>query len=222
MRDALRGRILDGTYRPGDKLPRDADLATDLGCARATVQRAMQDLSDSGLIDRRRKGGTHVRSEPVTRAVLDIPVIRHEIEGGGARYGYRLQARCVAVCPPDVARRMGLAAPHRMLRVRAVHLADDRPYLAEDRWVCPRTVPGILTLDLETHSANEWLVRTTPYSHGEVAFYALGADAPLAAALDCAPGTALMAIERTTWIGAAPITSVVSVARPGYRLGTEI
>ncbi len=46
-------------------LPRDEDQAADLGCSRATVQRAMQELAAAGRIDRRRKGGTQVRQSPV-------------------------------------------------------------------------------------------------------------------------------------------------------------
>ncbi|MEL6648277.1 MAG: winged helix-turn-helix domain-containing protein, partial [Pseudomonadota bacterium] len=68
VRDEIHKSILAGRYGPGDRLPRDADIAEDLNCARSTVQRAMQDLSDSGLVERRRKGGTRVRAEPVTRA----------------------------------------------------------------------------------------------------------------------------------------------------------
>ncbi|MEM8871665.1 MAG: winged helix-turn-helix domain-containing protein, partial [Pseudomonadota bacterium] len=68
VRTEIHESILNGRYGPGDRLPRDADIAEELRCARSTVQRAMQDLSDSGLIERRRKGGTRVRTHPVTRA----------------------------------------------------------------------------------------------------------------------------------------------------------
>ena len=79
MRDKIQAKILDSTYGPGDKLPKDDDIAIELGCARTTVQRAMRDLSDSGLVERRRKGGTHVRADPVTRATLDIPITRRKL-----------------------------------------------------------------------------------------------------------------------------------------------
>jgi GntR family histidine utilization transcriptional repressor len=59
---------------------RDEDIALELGCARTTVQRAMQDLSMAGLVERKRKGGTHVRTDPVTRATFDIPITRREVE----------------------------------------------------------------------------------------------------------------------------------------------
>ena len=57
VRDEIHEAILSGRYGPGDRLPRDADIADGLNCARSTVQRAMQDLFNNGLVERRRKGG---------------------------------------------------------------------------------------------------------------------------------------------------------------------
>lgn len=218
VRARVHGWILDGTYGPGDRLPRDADMADALGCARSTVQRAMGALAEEGIVERRRKGGTHVRREPPTRAVLDIPVTRQEVEAAGAAYGYRLVAREVAETPGPVAARLGLRRPERMLRVRALHLADGRPHLHEDRWVSLATVPEIAEVDLSAESANEWLVRNRPYSRCDLALSARAAGTEEARLLATEPGAALFVTERTTWIGAAPITTVEAIAAPGYRL----
>ena len=216
VRDVIRARIVARTYGPGDKLPRDEDIARDLGCARTTVHRAMQDLAQAGLIERRRKGGTHVLSDPVTRATIDIPITRREVEALGGRHGYRLIAREMARTPPEVMARFGLRRAVSMLRVQALHLCDGRPYILEDRWVDPRSTPGILTVDLARESANEWLVRHRPYTRVEVRFSALSAAGDTAQHLAAPEGSALFVIERTTWAGQDPITSVLSVARPGY------
>ena len=80
MRNEIRMRILNRTFAPGDKLPRDEDIAVELGCARATVHRAMQDLAQIGLVERKRKGGTYGGSDPVTRATFNIPITRREVQ----------------------------------------------------------------------------------------------------------------------------------------------
>jgi GntR family histidine utilization transcriptional repressor len=221
VRNEIRARILDRTYAPGDRLPRDTDIAQDLGCARATVHRAMQDLAQLGLVERRRKGGTHVPRDPVTRATVDIPITRREIEQGGRDYGYRLIARTIEPTPHAVMRSFGIAGPVDMLRVRALHLADDRPYMLEDRWIDTRSTPGILDVDLALESANEWLVRNKPYSRVDVRFSAMTAGAGTARHLATRPGAAVFVIERTTWIDAAPITTVKAVAAPGYHLAAQ-
>jgi GntR family histidine utilization transcriptional repressor len=221
VRDEIHDAILTGRYAPGDRLPRDADIADDLNCARSTVQRAMQDLSDSGLIERRRKGGTRVRRDPVTRATLDIPITRREVEQKGGRYSYQLIHRAEAPAPREVLAAFELGtSPRQMQRVEALHLSDGKPYLLEDRWICPETVPEIRELDLQRESANEWLVVNKPYSRCDVKFYAISADDHVADVLQTAPGTALLVIERTTWIETAPITTVKAITAPGYQLLT--
>lgn len=136
----------------------------------------MRDLSDGGMVERRRKGGTHVRSDPVTRARPDIPITRKEVEQKGSVYRYRLVRKSIAAIPRTVATRFGLPAPTKMMRVEALHLADRKPCIYEDRWICLNTVPEIKDVDLEIASANEWLVHNKPYSECDVRFYAKNAD----------------------------------------------
>ncbi|WP_193555903.1 GntR family transcriptional regulator [Marimonas lutisalis] len=218
VRDRIHQKILSGQVRPGDKLPRDADIAAEMNCARTTVQRAMQDLADSGLVERRRKGGTHVRRDPVTRATLDIPITRNEVEQKGNTYGYQLIGRETLAPPHSVQAAFGQNLPGPMLHVQALHLADARPYILEDRWICLQTAPEILDVDLSETSANEWLVMNKPYDDLTLRFYAEKADEKRATLLGTDPGDALLVIERTTWISGAPITTVKSSTEPGYQL----
>ncbi len=221
VREVIHGKILDATFGPGDKLPKDEVFAEELGCARATVQRAMRDLADSGVVERRRKGGTHVSSAPVTRATLNIPITRHEIEKKGSVYSYQLIGLEEAETPYAVSANFELPSALIMLRVKAVHMADGRPYIYEDRWVSTQTVPEILNVDLAAESANEWLVRNKPYNRCDLRFYAQRAGAYHARLFECDENEALFVTERTTWQNRAPITSVKAVAGPGYQLITR-
>ncbi len=221
VRDQIKAGILDRTYSPGDKLPRDADIADQLGCARSTVQRAMRDLADAGLVERKRKGGTHVRMDPVTRATVDIPITRREVEKRGSVYGYTLIDKQCAETPREIAGKLELPEPRKMLRARALHLADHKPHMFEDRWISTETAPEILKVDLSRQSANEWLVHNKPYTRCDLRFYALSADAEIAEILEIDRGSALLVIERTTWIGTDPITLVKAYTAPGYELWTS-
>lgn len=221
VRDEIHEAILAGRYMPGDRLPRDRDIAEALNCARSTVQRAMQDLSDAGLVERRRKGGTRVRPDPVTRATLDIPVTRHEIERKGARYGHQLIRRTETRPPHAVLAALEMPEPRPMLRVEALHLSDGRPYMLEDRWVSLDTVPEIRAVDLSTRSANEWLVVNRPYDRCDLRLYAIAAAGEVAELLQTQTGAPLFVIERSTWIDGDPITTVKAIAAPGYQLLTR-
>jgi GntR family histidine utilization transcriptional repressor len=222
IRDEALRRIRTRQWLPGALIPHEADLAQELGCARATVNRALRDLAETGLIERRRKGGTRVVMTPLRRATLHIPVIRQEVEARGGAYGYRLLARAVLPAPDPIAAQLGLEPGTPLLHLRALHLCDDRPHVYEDRWISPETVPEALAVEWSRANANEWLVQNVPYTRGTLSLSAVGADRAMAEALQCAPGSALFTMQRITWKGAEPVTFVTQSFAPGYSLTTAI
>src|SRR5712672_2113684 len=58
--DLLLGEIVSGRFRPGDRLPTEAELAKTFSASRTTIARAMRDLKGRGLLNRQRGGGTHI------------------------------------------------------------------------------------------------------------------------------------------------------------------
>ncbi|MEM7508214.1 MAG: GntR family transcriptional regulator [Pseudomonadota bacterium] len=214
-------RIRARVWPPGALIPGEESLAREFDCARSTVNRALRELAETGLLDRRRKAGTRVSLNPVRRATLEIPVIRQEIEASGATHRHMLLECRVAEAPLAVRARLGLEDSLPLLQMQTLHLADDRPYLLEDRWVNPDAVPGILDAPLDRISANEWLVQNAALTYGDIEFSAVAAG-PAGEALACAADAALFMVERTTWQGVQPITYVRLLYAPGYRMKTVI
>ncbi|MGI9498735.1 MAG: GntR family transcriptional regulator [Geminicoccaceae bacterium] len=222
VQDEVLRRIQTREWKPGDAIPNEVDLAAAFGCSRSTVNRALQALADTGLLDRRRKAGTRVTVHPVRKATLDIPVIRREIEGRGQAYGYTLLRRHRRAPTVDIKGRMRLCSTASILHVQALHLADGSPYVLEDRWINIVAVPDIVDVALDEQSANEWLVLHAPFTHGDIAFTAARASAREAETLGTRPDEALFVIERLTWDDETAITSVRLTFSPGYRMHTVI
>lgn len=216
-----RRRIAARLWLPGARIPDEAALAAEFGCARATVNRALRELAAAGLLVRRRKAGSFVAETPARKATFEIPIIRQDVEARGLLHGYRLVSAETAAVPVPLQALLGLSGAPPFLHLLALHLAGGRPFCLEDRWLNPAT-PGAATADFAALSANEWLVRNRPFSAGSIAFFALAADAGLAGLLGCPPGAALFAIERATFAGAEPITAVRLTYAPGYRVAATI
>lgn len=220
VQEEVLRRIHARVWKPGELIPNEADLALEFGCARTTVNRALQSLAESGLLDRRRKAGTRVAAQPVAKATLDITVIRIEIEDRGQKYGYQRIERHEAVPPLAISGSMKTHATRPLLHVRALHMADDTPYAFEDRWINPEVVCDGFSESYETVSANEWLLKHTPYTHGEIAFSATSASPEEAKILCCQKNSALFAIDRLTWDGTLAVTKVRLLFSPGHQLRT--
>ena len=206
VQDEVLRRIQSREWSPGQFIPGEAALALEFNCARATVNRALRSLAESGFLDRKRKAGTQIALHPVRKATLLIPVLRREIEGTGALYSYRL-----------VQRELGAK-----LQLTALHLADGQPYVLEERWIDLAVAPLAAEADFSAISANEWLVANIPFEAGDIAFSAKTAEAAEAELLQCDPGTALFMIERTTSISRGTITAVRLLFAPGYRMQTAL
>jgi GntR family transcriptional regulator, histidine utilization repressor len=208
--------------RPGEQIPHEADLAEEFGCARTTVNRAMRDLAESGLVVRKRRAGTRVALNPPQRATLTIPIIREEVEALGKTYRHSLLERDFRPLPPMLHGAFQVTLGADVLFLKTLHFADDRPFAFEERYINLEAAPEARNMTFEDVSANEWLVHSAPYSHGDLSFFAVNADERMSRKLDTAPGTALFSMERITWSGAQPITHVRLIYAPGYRMRTEI
>lgn len=209
-------------WKPGELIPNEADLAAEFGCARATVNRALQNLADSGLLDRRRKAGTRVALHPVRKATLDIPVIRREIEGRGHTYRYSLISSQTVTPPDSVVGRMKLGLDDQLRHLLCVHIADGKPYVFEDRWINPQVIPEVSSVNFTDQSPNEWLVENIPFSSGDITFSALSASRFEAEILACKKNEGLFVIDRSTWRGSKAITSVRLIFAPGYKMHTDL
>lgn len=59
----LEKRILEGSLKPGDRLPSERNLAVELGISRPSLREAIQKLVAKGLLTTRHGGGTHVTDQ---------------------------------------------------------------------------------------------------------------------------------------------------------------
>lgn len=215
-------RITEREWRTGELIPTESDLAIELGCSRVTVNRALRDLAEKGLLDRKRKKGTRVVKNPERKVTFTIPVTRLEVEGLGAHYQHNLLKRKLKIPPKNILKRMRMAPGSRMLYLYALHLADQKPFALEERWVNLSVVPELEMLDLSELSANEWLVNNASFSGGELSLGAFSADPVVAQLMKCEVGDALFEVERTTWTEDQMITCVRLLYTPNYRLHTRL
>ena len=222
VRELLKGRIESGEWKLGSLIPGEIALAEEYGCARTTINRALQALADSGLVVRKRKGGTRVCQMPVRHAKIEIPIVREQVEAIGRKYDHQLIHQQQKTPPTSIRSRLQIPDGQKALFMETIHLADSRPYAYEERWVNIQAVPDILDAPLDHMSVNEWLVRTVPFSSGDVVFGAESADERIASALESKVGNAIFVLDRTTWMGEEFITTMKLYYKDGYQLYSKL
>lgn len=83
VRDALETAVLDGHYRPGERLD-PTQLEKEFGCSRTPIREALQALERSGLVQIRPKRGTFVTELGISEVAERFEVMA-ELEGMAAR-----------------------------------------------------------------------------------------------------------------------------------------
>jgi GntR family transcriptional regulator len=136
--DALRRAIMDKTYKPGDQLPSESQLAAQHHASRPTIRRALQDLRLKGLIETRQGKGAFVRRPPPLAITLTAENYnRHQREG---RPGFQVQMSeqghtshqdilevATVPAPSEVAQRLGLEEGQDVLMRRLRFVVDELP-----------------------------------------------------------------------------------------------
>lgn len=83
LADDLRGRIEDGAFKPGDRLPSEAQLCADHGVSRGTVVRAIEQLVSDGIVHRRQGAGSFVARPSLHRRAGNLLSFTESAAGEG-------------------------------------------------------------------------------------------------------------------------------------------
>jgi GntR family histidine utilization transcriptional repressor len=205
----IERRILSGEWPPGHRIPFEHEIMAHYGCSRMTVNKALSELVQAELIERRRRAGSFVRRPQYLSAVLKVPDIRAEITALGRTYGYELIKRARRAATAADRERLGVTTPRKVVAVSCRHSADGIPFALEDRLIDLGAVPDAAAADFATEPPGTWLLDHVPWTEAENAISAIIADEATASGLAIARGAPCLVIERHTWRKAqSPITAV--------------
>lgn len=190
----LTAEIASGHYRPGDKLPTEAALATRFGVNRHTVRHALAALAERGLVHSRRGAGVFVEQRPTTYPLGRRVRFHQNVLAAGQTPSRRINRTETRPCDAEEARALRLRQGDEVHVVEGVSLADGQP-IAAFRSVFPATrFPGLLAVTRETGSITRSLAAAglTDYTRAETRLTAQLADPVLAVALSIRPGAPVL------------------------------
>jgi GntR family phosphonate transport system transcriptional regulator len=123
----LRAEIAVGHYRPGDKLPTEAELSARFEVNRHTVRRALAAMQEAGLVHARRGAGVFVAAAPTDYRLGRRTRFRQNIEAAGQDPQRRLLRLETRKADPREAEVLALAPGSEVHVTETVGLADGVP-----------------------------------------------------------------------------------------------
>lgn len=222
VKDFIAGKIQDGTWKAGDRLPSESELVSRFGIARMTVNRALRELMEQGRIVRTAGVGSFVADDKPQGNLLQIARLSDDIR----RRGHDYQCQIVTVerisASLDVASALGLHTGESVFHSVCVHLEDGVAMQLEDRFVNPRMAPDFGQQDFTLEQPSDFLVRTVLFDQMEHVVDAVLPTPEQAALLQMEASQPCLLLTRRTWMREVPIT-LVRCLHPGarYRLGSR-
>jgi GntR family histidine utilization transcriptional repressor len=212
----IQSKILNGDWRPGDRIPIEHDLVEEYRCSRMTVSKALSILVERGLIVRRRKTGSFVASPQIDRMVMDIQDISTEAVLAGYEHRYEILTRRIERLALTEAAQLGGSAGAEVLRVQCLHIVDGKPTAIERRIIMLETVPLAREENFATVPPAKWLLSQVPWSKARHVIRAVSADVATARILQIERGEACLSLIRQTWQNDRMVT-YVEITHPGDR-----
>lgn len=216
IKRAVTGNIRSGAWPAGHRIPPEESLARHLGTARGTVHRALRELTDDGLLVRKRRAGTFVAVPPQPSALLEIVDMSRIIPDSGRTYGYQCLRQDVVEALGRTAERLGLSEGDPVRHVVCRHTADGAVVELEERWINLMLLPQAGAEDFSDRGPGSWLLETIPWTEAEHTVRAVNADAELATLLDTGEEEACLVLERRTFQAEAVVT-FARLTHPGDR-----
>ncbi|NLS20272.1 UTRA domain-containing protein [Rhizobium sp. P40RR-XXII] len=212
----IETKIMNGDWKPGQRIPIEHELADQYRCSRMTVNKALSALAERGMILRRRKAGSFVASQQIDRTVMDIQDISTEAELAGHAHAHRILKRRIEKLDASSAALLREKPGAEVLRLQCLHLVDGKPNAIERRIIMLDAVPLAKDESFATVPPAKWLLAQVPWSKARHIIRAVSADPATARLLETERGDACLTLIRQTWQNGRTVT-YVEITHPGDR-----
>ncbi len=222
IKKTIQQRIACGDWPPGQKLPSENDLVVALEVSRMTINRALRELTQQGLIKRVHGLGSFVAEAPRHASLIELKDIALEIDRDGKHHSSKVLELNSITALPEVADQMQLPAGSRVYHLRAVHFQDEIPIQLESRYVNPGAMPEFMDQNFTETTATAYLLQQFKPDEMEHRVCAVMPDQAVCELLSMASGQPCLQLTRRTWHNEQVVTCV-TLTYPGdrYELGAR-
>ena len=222
IKKTVQRRIESGDWVAGQKLPSENDLVAALDVSRMTINRALRELTQQGLIKRVHGLGSFVAEAPRHASLIELQDIALEIAQDGKRHSSQVLELEAISASTDVAAQMELSVGSQIYYLRAVHHQDGQPIQLESRYVNPAAMPGFIDQDFTRTTATAYLLQQFKPDEMEHRVRAVIPEHAVRELLALQIGEPCLQLTRRTW-SSGQVVTYVTLTYPGdrYELGAR-
>jgi len=196
----LKNCILDGTFSNGMRIPTEKQLSDEFGISRITAKRALDELSDEGLVTRQRGKGTHVTYKYKPKPVqAPLVAMLQEIESM-ARKTTAVMLDSAMLQPPQIIRdEFGIQPGVTLLYLARARERDGLRFGYYTSWTRDVDLPEDPNIFVSTPRLAYFREQGLEMTHVTQTLRAVGAAPDAAKALGVEVGSPLLSLTRRSF-----------------------
>lgn len=200
IREILRQRIMDGTYKAHDRMPSESEMMRAFHVSRITVRQALNDLQKAGLIFRIHGKGTFVSKPKAFQNVTRLQGFGEAMASMGYETFSRTLGWRTVVGAKMIAQKLSLSEPDPVLEIRRLRYLNREPISLDVSYLPQAIGERLIQEDLATRDI--FAILENDYgqtlTHAELSIQASLADESTARLLAIEEGAPILYIERLT------------------------
>ena len=134
LMDSIEEDIRSGRYHPGDRLMTENEMAETYDISINTVRRAIGELIDKGLVERKQGKGTFVTKPKFERNMRKLQSFTDMCQQMGVTAGGKMLENKIVTVDEKMARRLEIPAGSRVVFISRVRFADSEPVVIENNY----------------------------------------------------------------------------------------
>jgi GntR family transcriptional regulator len=188
-----------GTWRPGEAIPSETELAARFKVSQGTVRKAIDELATENLLVRRQGKGTFVATH--AEQTTQYRFLRLQPDDGQAGGTQRQFIDCRRLrAPADVARALGLRSGDAAIQIKRVLSLRGVPVVFDEIWLPAAPFKGLTAERLSGYRGPMYGLFESEFGvrmiRAEEKIRAVAAEGQAAELLAVSPGTPLLLVER--------------------------
>ena len=201
IKEILRGRILEGTYRPHEQMPSESELMSAFSVSRITVRQALGDLQKEGLIFKIQGKGSFVAKPKAFQFLGKLQGFGESMASMGHETLSQVLGHRVVEASRSVAAKLDMKQGDLVAEIRRVRYLDREPISLDVTYLPPKIGERLASEDLAHRDIFLILENDYGYALGqaELQIEATLADEGLARLLKVEEGSPILRMERLTF-----------------------
>lgn len=199
VKDFIRKGINSKKWKEHKRVPSENELVEMCKVSRMTARRALDELTEEGVLYRVQGRGTFVAPKKLHSPLLEIRNIAEEIKKRGAEYSNELMLLQKEACPIHLLNRFDLEEGEQVFHSIMVHKENGKPIQIEQRYVNPKAAPDYLEQDYKSITPNVYLSKVAPLTEAEHQIQAKEAEPFMKVTLKLQEMEPVLCIDRITW-----------------------